>query len=148
MRASRRLDWNHGNAERTFFLRRFRRDGWFLKPIDLSDQHENSKRNDNEINYGIDEYAVVDCGDARSFGGFQRRILLRGQADEKVAEIDIAHQFPNGRRQKVGNKRCNDFSKRRADYDADGHVDDVSPYCKFLKFLEHNVSPIIKRLPM
>ena len=140
MRATGRLDGNHGNAERTFLFSRFRRrsgHGRFFEPIDLLDQYENSESHDGEINNGIYEYAVVDGGDPGCPGSVQRRVLFNGQANEKIAEVNIAHKLSEGRRQDVRYKRGNDFSEGRANDDAYGHVYDISLHREFFKFFKH-----------
>lgn len=56
----------------------------FLEPIDLFHDHKNHPRDDDEIQNGLEEDAIVDRRGAGRLRGGQRGLRLTGKIDEQA----------------------------------------------------------------
>lgn len=102
----------------------------FLHFFYLLNDQENGKGDDDEINDGIDEDAIVD-----GYGGLVSFRFLEG--DYQVGKINLAQKHADGRHYDVGNEGTDYFSEGGADDDADCQVDDVPLHGEFFEFLQH-----------
>jgi hypothetical protein len=88
------------------------------KTVDLPNQHEDDQGDDQKIDGGVDEQAVIEGGGAclpcRSQGG----ISLVPQADKQVAEIDLAGDQPERRHDDVRDQRIYDLAEGSPDNDS------------------------------
>jgi hypothetical protein len=59
------------------------------------------------------------------------------QADEEIGKVDLAEQLSKRWHKNVIDQRRRDFSERRPDNDAYGHIQNVPSHGKFLESFEH-----------
>jgi hypothetical protein len=108
-----------------------------LQVVDGLDHHEDGKRDDQEIDHGVDEEADVPGRGTGGLGGFQRRVLAFAQNHEDVREVDTPQQQPDRRHQDIAHEGSNDLAERGADHDTDRHVQHVATDDEFFEFFQH-----------
>ena len=81
--------------------------GFFLalEPVDLLDDDEDRKSDNDEIDDRIDKQAVVDCRRSGFLRGFERFVRCAREVDEIATEIDIALKDTDGRHDDVTDQR-------------------------------------------
>src|SRR5690606_7546264 len=97
---------------------------------------------DEEIQYFLQEHAVIQSGGARLLGGGQGRVTGTAQIDEQALDIDLAHEEPDGRHDDVVDQGRDDVAEGCPDDDADGQIQGVALHGEFLKFIQYLFHPI------
>ncbi|EEF26732.1 conserved hypothetical protein [Ricinus communis] len=126
-------------GEQLFFRRRGgrRRGGRFggvgaADLVDQLDQQEHHGRDDEELDQGVDEGAVLDSDLLDRLGGR----ILRPQHPFQLGEVQAAGQQADGRHDHLVDQALDDAVEGRADDHADGQVDDVAAGDELAKFLD------------
>lgn len=105
-----------------YLLRELR--GCFLRLVDALHQAEHHQCDDQELDDGVDEVAVGECG----------RIGAHAQRDLHLREVDAAREQRYQRHDEVGDDGVDDGGERTADDDGNGQVHDVAPRDEFAEF--------------
>src|SRR5205807_4306762 len=98
---------------------------------------EDGEGDDHQVDDGVQEEAVIQRGRAGRPGRRERRIRPAREAHEQIGEVHPADHEADRRHQEVVHEGAHDTAERRADDDADGEVDDVSPHDEGLELAEH-----------
>lgn len=91
-----------------------------LELVELTDDEEDRKGDDQEVQHVVDEQAVVDRRRTCRFGLGKGGVGGRRQVDVEVGKIDPAQQQPNRRHEDVVGEGGDDFAKCGTDHDTDG----------------------------
>lgn len=110
-----------------------RRRSWH-KTIDLLNQDENRRGNNDEVKANVEERAVSNDGRTSLLSGGEGFIFYARKVDIKVGKVHFAEQETERRHKNIGCERGNDFTERRADDYARCHVDYVTSENKFFPF--------------
>ena len=97
-----------------------------LELIDALDGDEQHQGDDDEIENGLYEGAVLD-----------QHVLARrvfAESDSQIREIKAADELAESRHEDIADQRRNDFSEGRADDHADRQIDYIALHRKFFEF--------------
>jgi hypothetical protein len=125
-----------------FLCRRLAGRFFFLHPVDQPDDQEDCKRNDKEIDHGVNKNSVINGGRSGLLGYRQRWVGLSIQADKQIGEIDTSKQQTDGRHQDIVDERNDDSTEGYPNDHGNRQIKHITSHHKFLKFVKHGgISP-------
>src|SRR5712692_4516318 len=134
--ASRRLDWDGHEAERTRSCRHGSGSGW-EEPGDLPDEKEDGEGDNDEVHDRLQEGAIVQRGGARRLGRGDCRILRARQTDEEAGHIALAQEHAYGRHEDIAHEGRDDLAEGRAYHHGDGELDHIAPHDELFELSQH-----------
>jgi len=108
-----------------------------LHPIDLSDDQKNRKRNDDEVQNGIDKDTVIQSRCAGGFGGGDTGIFFAREIDKEVRKIHFTQRQTDGRHENILDEGCHDFAECRADHHSHRQIHHISSSDELPELLDH-----------
>jgi hypothetical protein len=108
-----------------------------LHAVDLSDKQEDRKGHDQEIQYGVEEYSVIDGGGTRSLGCGECGMSITGEINKEAGKIDLADQEADGGHEDIVDKGTDDLAEGGADNDPDSHIEDIPAHRKLSELSTH-----------
>src|SRR5262245_24640638 len=109
----------------------------FLQAINLLNEQEDYKGDDNKVKCGLKKDPVIDGGCPCCLGRGEGGLWRSGQIDEQAGEIHLPHQQSNGGHQHVADERRNDFSECSTHNHTDRHVEHVAFHGEVFEFFQH-----------
>ena len=94
--------------------------------IDGADNEKNGKSDDQKIDDGVDEIAVIERRRAGGLGGGEGVERLVAEVDKEIGEINAAKDAAERRHQHIVDERGNYFPESGADNHADSQVQNVT----------------------
>lgn len=116
--------------------------GWLGEALRHADDEEDGDGDDQKVDDGVEEVAVIDGNGTGLLGFRQRGIMRSGQADEEVGKIDSAEEFADRGHDDVRHQGGDDFAESTANDDSDGQIEDVTAHNEGLEIFPHMVGNI------
>ena len=104
--------------------------GAFAHFVEGADYEENYEANDEEVDDGLEEVAVIDGGRLNAFD-------VSGDGELEGAKVEAADNHGNDRHDDVVDKRVDDSSEGTTDDDTDGEIHDRTAVDEFFELFKH-----------
>lgn len=102
----------------------------FTHFVEGANHEENHKADDEEVNDGLEEVAVINSGGLNAFD-------VGGDGELEGAKVEAADNHGNDRHNDVVDKRVDDSSEGTTDDDTDSEVHDRTAVDEFFELFKH-----------